>query len=95
MSAPVITLLPCKTAYRHARGNWSDTYPIERLEGWIAFYRRMAAKRPENYGPDLRALLMFQKTEAPKAVAKSAQETPDNWHSIGGLAQKIIEGHSK
>lgn len=64
--APKITLLPCRTMYRHQKGNWSDVYPIERLEGWIKFYRRMAAKRPENYGPDLRALLLFQKMEVLK-----------------------------
>lgn len=63
---PKITMLPCRTMYRHRKNVWSNVFPIEQLESQIKFYRQMAAKRPENYGPDLRALLLFQKMEVLK-----------------------------
>jgi hypothetical protein len=30
-------------------GQWSDTFPASKLDGWIDFYRKMAEHRPQNY----------------------------------------------
>ena len=62
MTPPKAFLLPCGTRFRHQRDMWSIEEPLSRLDHWIAFYKRMAAKRPRVYGPDYAALRLL-KTE--------------------------------
>ncbi len=37
---------------------WSDTFPVNRLDDWLAFYERMAKKpgREKHYAPTVAAL---------------------------------------
>ena len=37
-------------------GDWSDVFPVSKLDGWIAFYRKMAEHRPQNFNATLAAL---------------------------------------
>ena len=53
-------LLPCGKRFRHERTRWFIEEPLERLDGWIAFYRKMAVKRPKIYGPDYAALRVLK-----------------------------------
>lgn len=45
-------------------GKWSDRFPVERLPGWIAFYREMAERKggtyAKHYTRTLRALERVQ-----------------------------------
>lgn len=40
-------------------GAWSGTYTVDRLDGWIRFYRGLIQRRPASavfYNPSIRAL---------------------------------------
>lgn len=60
-SVPTVTLNPDRQTYHHAKGQWSGNFPLEQLDSWIAFYRRLSKKYPQHYQQDLKALLIFQK----------------------------------
>ncbi len=66
MTTPTVTMCPCGTKYRHTINEWSGEFPLSELDGWIAFYRKLKKKRPQNYSEDLKALLMFKTLEVSK-----------------------------
>jgi len=66
MSKPVVSMMPCGTLYFHRKGSWIGVYPLSELDGWIAFYRKLAKKRPKNYSADLKALTLFKTLEVSK-----------------------------
>lgn len=50
---------------------WVGVFPIARFPGWLAFYRRMAKRRPQHYGASLAALVALE-PEIAAAMAGSA-----------------------
>jgi hypothetical protein len=47
------------------------TFPIERFDSWLAFYRRMEKKRPKFYAADVAALKAIE-PEVRKLLAEVA-----------------------
>lgn len=54
-----ITYHPETRTYTHAKRSWSNSYPIERLPEWIAFYKKQRLDFPKSgtaYDVDIAAL---------------------------------------
>lgn len=43
-----ITHHPENGSYTHVKRSWSNTYPVERLAEWIAFYKKQRADFPKS-----------------------------------------------
>ena len=69
MTKPRAYLLPCGEKFCLERGAWSMTEPLTRLDSWMAFYKRLSArKNPRTgksyskvYGPNYAALSVLKR----------------------------------
>lgn len=66
------TLTPCRGRVRLCTGSWSDTFPVDQLPRWLAFYRRMRDRNRGRYArfyaPTVEALEAVQ-AEAGKCAS--------------------------
>lgn len=65
MSQPFAHMDHVTGRVRVSRGNWSDSFPVADLPGWIRFYERLAARAGgrfrRSYDADVAALRNVQK----------------------------------
>ncbi len=57
-----VTLSEDGASFRIARDTWFNDYPIEELDGWIAFYKRLRDEHPkalDSYAETIRVLEEF------------------------------------